>query len=74
MRTASKARSGIDLLDRLPTEEREVLILSSFYGLARDEIASILGASVGLVDALLQRARNDLRRLLVARWPEARAA
>ena len=52
------------LLDRLPKTEREVLILSKYYGLARDEIASVLGSSVEVVDRLLRRALGDLRRVL----------
>jgi DNA-directed RNA polymerase specialized sigma24 family protein len=63
-----------EILDRLPVEEQEVLVLSSFYGLAKDEIASLLGASVGAVDTLLRRAQQDLRLLLTTRMPGARAA
>ena len=62
------------LLNRLPLEEREVLILSSFYGLARDEIASILGASADMVDALKRRATEHLRYLLTSGRSQVAAA
>jgi DNA-directed RNA polymerase specialized sigma24 family protein len=52
------------ILDRLPESEREVLILANFYGLARDEIAGIIGSSVDGVDALMRRALTHLRFLL----------
>lgn len=68
------AAPGLDLLERLPEDEREILILSSFYGLAKDEIASVIGVSVQWVDALAARAREHLRLLLATTWPETRAA
>ena len=62
------------LLNRLPLEEREVLILSSFYGLACDEIASIIGASADMVDALKRRAVQHLRYLLTSGRSQVAAA
>lgn len=62
------------ILNHLPLEEREVLILSSFYGLARDEIASLIGASADMVDALKRRATEHLRYLLTAGRSQVAAA
>ena len=58
------AKEAADVLAHLPLEEREVLILWKYYGLARDEIASVIGSSVEAVDALLRHAVYDLRRVL----------
>ena len=49
---------------RLPHLEREALILSEYEGLESDEIATIVGADVGVVSARLSEARARLRRLL----------
>ena len=58
------AKEAADVLSQLPVEEREVLVLWKYYGLARDEIASIIGSSVEVVDALLRHGVADLRRAL----------
>jgi DNA-directed RNA polymerase specialized sigma24 family protein len=55
-------------------EEREVLILSNFYGLGRDEIASVIGRSVEVVDTLMRHAIIDLRRALTSDGVQNRAA
>ena len=46
---------------RLPVERREVLILSRFEFRHYDEIAQILGCSVGAVKVRVHRAMNQLR-------------
>ncbi len=56
---------GEGILAELPPAEQEVLLLSCFYGLVRDEIAELIGASVELVDALTASAIQQLRRRLV---------
>jgi hypothetical protein len=65
---------GDGVLDRLAPEEQEILILSSFYGLAKDEIAGIVGASVSAVEHVLARAVEHLRRLLPPAMPGPMAA
>jgi DNA-directed RNA polymerase specialized sigma24 family protein len=62
------------ILEHLPLEEREVLILSSFYGLARDEIAGVMGASADMVDALRRRAVEHLRYVLTSGRSQVAAA
>jgi len=68
------AKEAANVLAHLPEEEREVLILSKFYGLARDEIAGIIGSSVDVVDALMSRAVADLRRVLTSGSMRVQAA
>ena len=63
-----------NVLEQLAPEEEEVLVLSSFYGLAKDEIASVLGASVDAVDALFRSGCSHLRVLLAGRDGDLRAA
>ena len=72
--TSRQPTRHFEVLDRIPDEEREVLILSSYYGLARDEIASIVGGSVEFVDGLLSCAREDLRLALTSAWSGSQAA
>jgi len=67
-------QKDVAVLDRLPREEREVLILANFYGLARDEIASLIGDSAEMVDALTSRAVEHLRYILTSGGLQVRAA
>jgi RNA polymerase sigma-70 factor, ECF subfamily len=46
---------------RLPVEKREVLVLSRFGDLRYEEIARLLGCSVGAVKLRVHRALKDLR-------------
>lgn len=59
--TAERVRAA---LLRLPPEKREVLVLSRYELLRYDEIAGLLGCSVGAVKLRVHRALKDLRRLL----------
>lgn len=51
-------------LNRLPPEFRAVLVLREFEGYSYEEIADLLGCSLGTVKSRLNRARQALRRLL----------
>lgn len=51
------------LLERLPTEYREVLLLREVEDLAYKDIAEVIGVPVGTVMSRLSRARLALRRL-----------
>jgi len=51
-------------VDRLPTKERQVLMLSAFEELSSVEIASILGTTESSVRSRLFRARNLMAELL----------
>lgn len=48
-------------LDALPETKREVVILSRFHGLKYEEIAELLGCTVGAVKVRVHRALKDLR-------------
>jgi len=49
------------LLDSLPENQRKVMILSKYEDMPQKEIAQILGVSEGAVEALLQRAKSNMR-------------
>jgi RNA polymerase sigma-70 factor (ECF subfamily) len=48
-------------LDRLPFDQRAVVVLREIDGLSYDEIATSLGVAVGTVKSRLARARESLR-------------
>jgi RNA polymerase sigma-70 factor (ECF subfamily) len=48
-------------LDRLPDDKREVLLLARYQRLRYEEIAQILGCTVGTVKVRVHRAMKDLR-------------
>lgn len=52
------------LLDRLPPEDRLVLVLLDVEGLSVGEISHLMGWSVAKVKIRIFRARSDLRRVL----------
>jgi RNA polymerase sigma-70 factor (ECF subfamily) len=51
-------------IDRLPTRFRTVLALREIEGMAYNEIAEVMGLSLGTVESRLFRARRRLRTLL----------
>jgi RNA polymerase sigma-70 factor (ECF subfamily) len=51
-------------IERLPTEQREVLILAAVEELRYDEIARVQGIPIGTVMSRLNRGREKLRHLL----------
>lgn len=53
-------------VDRLPTVFRTVLVLRELEGLRYEEIARVLGISLGTVESRLFRARRRLRALLTS--------
>jgi RNA polymerase sigma-70 factor (ECF subfamily) len=50
-------------IERLPTEQREVLILAAVEELRYEEIGRVLGVPIGTVMSRLSRARDKLRRM-----------
>jgi RNA polymerase sigma-70 factor (ECF subfamily) len=50
-------------IDRLPAEQREVLVLAALRELRYEEIAAELGIPIGTVMSRLARARDKLRRM-----------
>ncbi len=53
-------------LDSLPENQRTAIVLSKYDDLPQKEIAEIMGISEGAVEALLQRAKKNLREKLSA--------
>ena len=51
-------------IGRLPTDQREVLVLAAVEELRYDEIAAVLAVPVGTVMSRLSRARDKLRRMI----------
>ncbi len=53
-------------LDSLPENQRTAIVLSKYDDLPQKKIAEIMGISEGAVEALLQRAKKNLREKLSA--------
>ena len=53
-----------EAVDALPVRYREVIALRELEGLSYDEIASVLGISIGTVESRLHRARARLKQRL----------
>jgi RNA polymerase sigma-70 factor (ECF subfamily) len=53
-----------DAVSRLPERQRATLILKVYHDLTHEEVARILGSSVGTVKANLFHALNNLRKAL----------
>lgn len=58
-------RRVLQQLDRLPAEQREVLLLAAVEELRYEEIAAALAIPIGTVMSRLARARDKLRRMAV---------
>ncbi|ESR22508.1 sigma-70 family RNA polymerase sigma factor [Lutibaculum baratangense] len=59
-------------LDRLPDEQREVVLLSALEGMQYDEMADVLDVPIGTVRSRLSRGRETLRRVRDAEEGPAR--
>jgi RNA polymerase sigma-70 factor (ECF subfamily) len=59
-------------LDRLPAEQKEVLLLVALEDMAYADVARTLGIPVGTVMSRLSRARERLRALMEGREPPQR--
>ncbi|MFD0319830.1 RNA polymerase sigma factor [Lysobacter gummosus] len=57
------ARSTLEAMQRLPVEQRSLLLWISVEGLSYQEVAEILQVPIGTVMSRLSRARQALRRL-----------
>lgn len=57
------AQSTLQAFDRLPTEQRALLLMVSVEGLSYQEVADILNVPTGTVMSRLSRARQALRQL-----------
>jgi RNA polymerase sigma-70 factor (ECF subfamily) len=59
-----ESRRVRDAVSRLPEKQRATLILKVYHDLSHEEVAGILGSSIGTVKANLFHALGNLRRLL----------
>ena len=57
------AQSTLQAFDRLPSEQRALLLMVSVEGLSYKEVAEILDTPIGTVMSRLSRARQALRQL-----------
>lgn len=55
---------AMDAINRLPEEQRAVILLIGFEGLAYQEVADVLRIPIGTVMSRLSRARKNLRKIL----------
>ena len=53
-----------DALDRLPPQQKAAVVLFYYEELSNQDVAEIMGLSVGAVESLLKRARKGLRDVL----------
>jgi RNA polymerase sigma-70 factor (ECF subfamily) len=60
-------REVLQQVDRLPAEQRQVLLLAAVDELRYDEIAAMLEIPIGTVMSRLSRARDKLRRMTTNR-------
>lgn len=59
----ASAHAALAALDRLPADQRNLLLWVAVEGLSYREVADILGVPIGTVMSRLSRARQTLRRL-----------
>jgi RNA polymerase sigma-70 factor (ECF subfamily) len=64
-----RARRVREAVTRLPEKQRATLILKIYHDLTHEEVAGILGSSVGTVKANLFHALGNLRKMLGAAGP-----
>jgi RNA polymerase sigma factor (sigma-70 family) len=61
-----ECRTIVEALDRLPQEQRAVILLVALEGFSYDEVADVLKVPIGTVRSRLSRGRQSLRELRVA--------
>ena len=62
----SMGRAGmLELIERLSTEQRQVLTLKFLFGFANGEVATVLGKTEGAVKSLQHRALASLQKHVV---------
>jgi RNA polymerase sigma-70 factor (ECF subfamily) len=67
---AEIARITHEVLDELPEIFRSVLVLREFEGMAYQDMANLLGISIGTIESRLFRARARFKEALVRLHPE----
>lgn len=59
-----RLRDASSALERLPTEQRQVVLLVALEGLSYKEVAGITGTPIGTVMSRLARGRESLRQMV----------
>ncbi len=54
----------VEALDKLSQEQKQVIVLRDIEGFSYDEIANILGTATGTIKSRINRARQNLQKLL----------
>jgi RNA polymerase sigma-70 factor (ECF subfamily) len=65
-----RARRVREAVTRLPEKQRATLILKIYHELTHEEVAAVVGSSVGTVKANLFHALGNLRKMLQAEAPK----
>lgn len=65
-----RSRRVLEAVARLPEKQKATVILKVYHDLTHEEVAQILGASVGTVKANLFHALGNLRKMLAAEGGE----
>jgi RNA polymerase sigma-70 factor (ECF subfamily) len=65
-----RARRVREAVTRLPEKQRATLILKVYHELTHEEVAAVVGSSVGTVKANLFHALGNLRKMLQAEAPK----
>jgi len=58
-----ECRNVADALDRLPDEQRAIILLVALEGMSYDEVADVVGVPIGTVRSRLSRGREALARM-----------
>ncbi|MDD2358704.1 MAG: sigma-70 family RNA polymerase sigma factor [Thiovulaceae bacterium] len=62
----SEKRSRVNYaLSKLPENQKTAIILSKYNDLSQKEIADVMGKTEGAVEALIQRAKENLKKILI---------
>lgn len=61
-----------EALDSLPENQRTAIVLSKYDDLSQKEIADIMNTTEGAVEALMQRAKTNLRKILSSNYKKNR--
>jgi RNA polymerase sigma-70 factor (ECF subfamily) len=62
--TGIEARDALAVLDRLPEDQKSLLLLIGVEGLSYEEAATVLGIPIGTVMSRLSRARQRFRTIV----------
>ena len=65
LQTKEQEQAIVEALGKLSSDHRSIVILRDIEGFSYNEIADVLGISIGTVKSRLARARSDLKKSLM---------